>query len=373
MKQLTGRGDQAATAGRSTAAASLVAAFIATCCWVDTSVASELRLDLTAKRPGVVTGMNLDIRYARPNDPGGKPPAIRRLIIDAPAGTSFDRSATPICEASDSEAMLQGPSACPPQSRLAEGEVTVITGFGPPFDPLVSPTPVFNDGRGWLEISQEPSSQATIAVTRLEVSGNRIQGDIAAAPGGPPDGESAVSSAVLRFPAATGYVTTPPACPPSGKWVAVGRFTFSDGSGEVVRSEDECLPSRAAGKACARSLAGTRRADRIAGSPGGERIRGFGGADSIRGAGGRDCIHGAGGADGLRGGRGADRIAGGPGTDFISSGPGSDQILSRDGVVERVRCGAGRDRVHADLGDLLTNCENGPSRRGAATPTAQGP
>ena len=323
--------------------------------------ASEIEMDFSAQRPGSATAMTLDIRYRRGGDgPQDKPPAIRALRIDAPVGTRFDRAATPTCEADDNTVMLEGPSACPRESRLGIGEVTVVTGFGSPADPIVSPTPVYNDGSGWLEISQDPSRSFTIAVTRLRVDANRISGSIAAAPGGPPDGESSVSRALLRFPADTGYVTTPSSCPPSGKWEVVGRFTFSDGTTEVARGVDRCVrPPKTPRGRCARSLSGTARADYLRGSLGGDRIRGRAGADGLRGADGRDCVLGGTGRDRIHGGRGADHLAGGTGRDYFSAGPGSDVIRARDGEADRVRCGGGRDRVQSDRVDRLVNCESG--------------
>jgi hypothetical protein len=211
------------------------------------SSASELRFDFSSQAPGSSTAMSLHIRYTKTGgDPNDKPSPIRSFQLDAPAGTTFRTAKVTACEASDAQVMLQGPDACPSASRLGGGTVTVVTGFGPPFDPFVSPTPVYNDGKGWLEISQTPSSPAvTIAVTRLAVSGSRVSGPIGSSPGGPPDGQSAVSAVDLSFPASTGYISTPPSCPASGKWVATGTFGFADGTTQVVSGETPCTrPTR---------------------------------------------------------------------------------------------------------------------------------
>jgi hypothetical protein len=141
--------------------------------------------------------------------------------------------------------MAAGPDACPPPSRIGGGIIRVITGFGSPFDPLDSPTPVFNNGRGWLEVSQDPSTDQTIAVTRLKVEGSRISGDIGAAPGGPPDGQSAVRSVNLTFPLATSYVMTPRACPAGGRWVTTGTFGFADGTTQVAHGDTPCVRAKA--------------------------------------------------------------------------------------------------------------------------------
>ena len=208
--------------------------------------ATEMRLRFASKQPATTTAMTLHIRYTKAGNPKAKPSPIRHIRIDAPAGTSFHSLKVPACRASDSEVRARGTSACPEASRIGDGTVVVVTGFGKPFDPFASPTPVFNDGRGWLEISQTPTAPATIAVTRLRVTGSRIAGNVAPAPGGPPDNETAVSTADITFPASTGYITTPPTCPASGRWSTTGRFTFADGTAALARSTTPCArPARA--------------------------------------------------------------------------------------------------------------------------------
>src|SRR4051794_454859 len=204
------------------------------------SRATVIGLRFASNEPGTNSAMTLHIRYTKPGDPNAKPPPIRKIQLDAPAGSVFHTSKVPACRASDSDAMAMGPSACPSSTRIGGGTVVVITGFGPPFDPFPSPTPVFNGGKGWLEISRDSSEHTTIAVTRLTVTGSRIAGDIAAAPGGPPDGETAVSTVDLSFPVATGYIATPPTCPASGAWVTTGTFTFGDGTTQIAQGDTPC-------------------------------------------------------------------------------------------------------------------------------------
>ena len=227
------------------ASIALVGAFFATGSLAATGQASDVALHFSTKAPGVGTAMALHIRYTKPGDPNAKPPPIRRVQIDAPAGTIFHSSTVPACKASDAEAMLLGPAACPSASRIGGGPIVVITGFGSPFDPFVSPTPTFNDGKGWFEISQTPSNPSvTIAVTRGTITGSRITENVAPAPGGPPDGQSAVSTVDLSFPRSTGYITTPPTCPATGRWVTTGTFGFADGSTQTARGDTPCTPGR---------------------------------------------------------------------------------------------------------------------------------
>ena len=71
-------------------------------------------------------------------------------------------------------------------------------------------------------------------------------------------------------------------------------------------------------------------------------------ADTIRGFGGEDVIFGRDGGDTLIGGRGQDEVFGGNGNDGIKAVDGSEDLIF---------CGLGRDRVRANPGDDLFNCE----------------
>lgn len=126
----------------------------------------------------------------------------------------------------------------------------------------------------------------------------------------------------------------------------------------------------------AQTFTGTPRADEIHGTPGPDVINGRGGDDKIFGGGGADKLNGGKGDDVIAGDAGNDRISGGPGDDTllggagndrISGGAGSDQVFGgagndiisvRDGEVDTVHCGAGRDRVIADPDDVVgKDCE----------------
>ena len=97
------------------------------------------------------------------------------------------------------------------------------------------------------------------------------------------------------------------------------------------------------------TLHGTSRNDTIIGSAGNDRLIGGAGNDDLRG--GR-------GADRLEGGTGNDVVTGGPGKDILSGGLGYDVIHARDGAVDRIACGPGRDSVTADRNDRVArDCE----------------
>jgi Ca2+-binding RTX toxin-like protein len=80
--------------------------------------------------------------------------------------------------------------------------------------------------------------------------------------------------------------------------------------------------------------------------------------DRIFGDAGDDYITGDRGADRIAGGSGNDQLFGNLGPDVVSGGPGDDRINVVRGEVDEVRCGAGRDVVHADAADKVArDCE----------------
>lgn len=217
---------------------------IATPAAAATASPSNFSLGFARRTPGEMTAMTLRITYRQPGQPNAKPPAIRHLVIDAPRGTVFHTSTVPACQASNAELMALGARGCPSDTQVGSGPVTVITGFGPPVDPFTVTTPTFNDGVGWVEASEIPTgpTSVTAAVTRLSITGNRLVESVGAVPGGPPDGRSAVRTVDLVFPVSTGYITTPPTCPASGRWVTTATFQFYDGTTQHARSSTPCMP-----------------------------------------------------------------------------------------------------------------------------------
>lgn len=83
------------------------------------------------------------------------------------------------------------------------------------------------------------------------------------------------------------------------------------------------------------------------------------GADTLRGGTAADTVSGGAGNDKLDGGSGDDRIDGGLGADGVTGGAGADRIVTADGLVDRIACGDGGDRVEADTVDEVDgDCED---------------
>lgn len=98
--------------------------------------------------------------------------------------------------------------------------------------------------------------------------------------------------------------------------------------------------------------------DALAGGRGNDEVIGGSGADNIQGGSGRDEISAGSGSDAVYAQAGSDRVDGGTGRDDLFGGTGNDTIRARDGVRDRVDCGAGTDTAVVDRSDTVArNCE----------------
>jgi hypothetical protein len=88
----------------------------------------------------------------------------------------------------------------------------------------------------------------------------------------------------------------------------------------------------------------------LLGGPGSDVLRAGAPADRVEGGDGNDDV-GAGG--------GNDVVDGGLGYDVVRGEDGDDDLRVADGLLDRVECGSGRDRVDADtLDDVAIDCED---------------
>ena len=91
--------------------------------------------------------------------------------------------------------------------------------------------------------------------------------------------------------------------------------------------------------------------------------------EDLFGAGGNDKLTGDRAANTIDGDAGDDRIDGGRGRDALFGGDGDDVIDARDGALDRVDCGAGKDLVTADANDVVSrDCERRARRRTTIKP-----
>lgn len=89
----------------------------------------------------------------------------------------------------------------------------------------------------------------------------------------------------------------------------------------------------------------------------GERDRIGRDVENFDGGRGDDRLRGSGAANVLRGNGGDDVLDGRVGPDTLSGGGGNDRLQARDGELDSVRCGRGRDRAGMDGTDLPRACE----------------
>ncbi len=120
---------------------------------------------------------------------------------------------------------------------------------------------------------------------------------------------------------------------------------------------------------------------RLLGGPGADKVTTGAGADAVSGDDGDDVLAAGAGADQLNAGDGDDEVRAGAGNDVVQGGfgadvvdgeDGDDDLRVRDGVEDRVECGAGTDVVDADTLDVIgAGCER-VTRSLTAPPPAGG-
>jgi hypothetical protein len=202
------------------------------------------------KRPGIGTGVFIDIDYVNPSNPGAKPNAVRRVTIQPAFGARFDTSVPALCTASDPQLMALGESACPPGSKVGEGLVTVDTGLPGPARFLTVDVDFFNNS-GQLIYLNTARGTAARTIIRAQASESEIVTDAPLLPGTPPDG-GAIDTVKVHMPPLVrdgdAYVTTPPRCPRSRVWVNRMTFGYGDGVEQTVESSSPCKRKKRAKK-----------------------------------------------------------------------------------------------------------------------------
>jgi hypothetical protein len=191
-------------------------------------------LTFTSMKPGAPTGAVLDVDYFDPANPQGKPPRVTRVVTTLAPGSRYDTSVPAQCEASDAELHLLGATACPPESVVGTGSLTVDTGAG---DSEVDVT--FLNRTDELIFLNTVRDTFARTVLRAPISGTTLTSDVPMLPGTPPDGGVLDRSHFVDFTVGR-YITTPPACPKAGHWVNTTTFTYADGVTQTVQTRSPC-------------------------------------------------------------------------------------------------------------------------------------
>lgn len=201
-------------------------------------------LQLTAHKSGQPSGATLHLVW--PDAGKTRKPKPEKLgVFHLPAGTRINESAIPTCTASDTELKARGGAACPPGSALGPGRVDFVTGIGNPVDPFAMDNHWYHGPKQIIGLFHVPgTSHPTIAVNRVEIRGSSFIARPALPPGYPP-GEKTVPKEsyqrIHRLVTAKGaFITTPPKCPRSRRWISRSAVTYDDGSVQRATSVTRC-------------------------------------------------------------------------------------------------------------------------------------
>ena len=194
------------------------------------------------------TGATVKIRYRAPADAAGKPPAVQKIVTTFAPGTKVDTTAPAVCGASDAMLMAEGVDACPAQSVVGAGAVTLDTGVeGQRF--VENELALLNNtGELIMLTTVRGSSPPTRAVVRGKIVGNTIVSEIPPIPGGAPDGFTAIRDVDFKVSPivnraggeARAYLTTPDSCPSTGVFANSFTFAYRDGVTQEVPSPSAC-------------------------------------------------------------------------------------------------------------------------------------
>jgi hypothetical protein len=205
---------------------------------------------LTEKRPDRSTAERFRFDYVNPDDPDGKPRAVRRVVTLLPHTARYDPTAPGSCTASDEELTARGAEACPADSVIGGGVVTIDTGL-PGSARIVTADVVFfnnaHDPKGEFIYLNTVRGSGARTVIRADVTLRKTITDAGMLPGTPPEGgaidtvdfEVANVSRVVDGKRRH-YITTPKRCPAERRWTAKVSFSYEDGVTQTVPTTSRC-------------------------------------------------------------------------------------------------------------------------------------
>ncbi len=200
---------------------------------------------LTEQQPNRGTSETFVFDYTNPDDPNAKPPAVRRVVTILPRGARYDTSVPGLCEASDAELVAQGGAACPPESAIGGGVVTVDTGAPGEARIVTADVEFFNNTDEFIYVNTARGSGAR-TIIRAAVERDRTITDAGMLPGTPPDGGS-IDTVDLHVDNVSNnggnYITTPKVCrgrKDDRHWTTRVSFTYADGVTQVVPTHTPC-------------------------------------------------------------------------------------------------------------------------------------
>jgi hypothetical protein len=209
---------------------------------------------LTQKGIARPTAEHFQFDYVNPDDPDAKPPAVKKVVTILPRGARYDASVPGSCTASDEELMLQGAAACPEDSAVGGGVITVDSGVPGPARFVTADTEFFNnaeDPEGEFIYLNTIRDTGARTVVRADVTRRRTITVAPMLPGTPPDGGAIdtvdvdVAEVVRTIDGERrAYITTPSRCPRSRTWFARVRFAYDGDYSQTVATPNSCRRRR---------------------------------------------------------------------------------------------------------------------------------
>ena len=170
------------------------------------------------------------------------------MVTILPRGAKYDVSVPGSCTASDAELTAQGAAACPEDSRIGGGVITVDTGMPGPGRFVTADTEFFNnaeDPDGEFIYLNTVRGTSARTIIRADVTERTTVTDAGMLPGTPPDGGAidtvdVVVDRVVRTidGQRRAYITTPPTCPGKRTWRARVRFTYDGDYSQTVPTHE---------------------------------------------------------------------------------------------------------------------------------------
>ena len=210
---------------------------------------------LTQRHPHKGTAERFRFDYVNPDDAAAKPPAVRRVVTVLPGGARYNTSVPGQCQASDAELMAAGADACPPDSRIGGGVVTVDSGVPGPGRIVTADVEFVNNAGQFIYVNTVRGTAAR-TVIRAAVTRRMTITDAGMLPGTPPDGgaidtvDLTVNKVSRRIDGRMRhYITTPRRCSRKTHfWRTQVRFAYADGVEQTVGDTTPCKPKHRRGR-----------------------------------------------------------------------------------------------------------------------------
>jgi hypothetical protein len=178
---------------------------------------------------------------------------VTRVTTVLPRGGRYDTSVPGLCTATDAELMASGAGACPADSAIGGGVVTVDTGVPGPGRIVTADVEFFNNADEFIYLNTARDTDAR-TVIRATVERRRTVTVAPMLPGTPPDG-GAIDTVDLTVADVRreidgelrGYITTPGEC--RGRrgdrhWTTRVEFGYGDGTTQTVATHSKCKGER---------------------------------------------------------------------------------------------------------------------------------